>query len=277
MVSMSMMRGNPRTGWGCSGAASSILASAPPSPLAPHVESGLVSEVQEIPVKEARGVPEVSHKRRGEDPVSQRKKDRLKPPTLRRKPKLVRELCSASARVDGRDYHAIRMCNLPEKAPDAPLEVDLRPLTHVMLVWQNGEASAKYIQVTLIPRLTTDLYTLPSKVLMDGAAKAMVLAALFDRVHDAGWVITSLDSKVNLLCQEVQGLKEGGDPDAVAVAEVRASEAQSLVEHLRVELDEARHPGVEIELDPFASLPEDDDAPMADEQPFDDSLPSLEE
>ncbi|RRT46600.1 hypothetical protein B296_00048683 [Ensete ventricosum] len=39
----------------------------------------------------------------------------------------------------------------------------------------------------------------------------------------------------------------------------------------------ARHPGVEIELDPFASLPEDDDMPMADEQPFNDSLPLPEE
>ncbi|RWW63196.1 hypothetical protein BHE74_00029638 [Ensete ventricosum] len=35
---------------------------------------------------------------------------------------------------------------------------------------------------------------------------------------------------------------------------------------------EARHPGVEIELDPFATLPED-----TDEQPFDDSLPRPEE
>ncbi|RWV92940.1 hypothetical protein GW17_00044640, partial [Ensete ventricosum] len=56
------------------------------------------------------------------------------PPAPRRKPKSVKELCSASAGVDDRDYHAIRMCNLPEKAPDAPLEADLRPLTQGMLV-----------------------------------------------------------------------------------------------------------------------------------------------
>ncbi|RRT56832.1 hypothetical protein B296_00036423, partial [Ensete ventricosum] len=40
---------------------------------------------------------------------------------------------------------------------------------------------------------------------------------------------------------------------------------------------EARHPGVEIELDPFVTLPEDADIPMVDEQPFDDSLPPPEE
>ncbi|RRT81830.1 hypothetical protein B296_00021216, partial [Ensete ventricosum] len=134
---------------------------------------------------------------RWEDPVGQRKRDRRKSPrkadrvaakgkspadvseeplASRRRPKSVRELCSANARVDGRDYHAIRMCNIPEKAPVGPLEADLRPLTHGMLVWQNGEASAKYIQGTLIPRLAIDLYTLSSEVLIDGAVKAMVLS-----------------------------------------------------------------------------------------------------
>ncbi|RRT33300.1 hypothetical protein B296_00043503 [Ensete ventricosum] len=40
---------------------------------------------------------------------------------------------------------------------------------------------------------------------------------------------------------------------------------------------QARHPGVETELDPFVTLPEDADVTMADEQPFDDSLSSPEE
>ncbi|RRT44261.1 hypothetical protein B296_00044344 [Ensete ventricosum] len=60
-------------------------------------------------------------------------------PILRQKSKSVRELCSASVGVDGRDYHAIRMCNLLERAPEAPLDVDLRPLTHGMIVWQDRE------------------------------------------------------------------------------------------------------------------------------------------
>ncbi|RZS27997.1 hypothetical protein BHM03_00061545, partial [Ensete ventricosum] len=157
------------------------------------------------------------------------------PPAPRQRPKSVRELCSARAGVDGRDYHAIRMCNLPEQASDAPLDPDLRPLTHGTPVWQSGEASTTYIRGVLLPRLASDLYTLPSEVLMDGAAKAMVLnqhyqATLFDRVHEAGWVITSLDDKVTLLRQELQDLKEGENPDAVAAAEVRATEAQSLAE-----------------------------------------------
>ncbi|RWW53628.1 hypothetical protein BHE74_00039875 [Ensete ventricosum] len=153
--------------------ASRALASTPtPSPRA---ESGSASEVQEISVEEAtrrplgeeaRGAPEVPCKRQAEDPTIDRKKDWCKshheadrsaakgkglvdtaeePPAPRRKPKSVRELCSATSGVDGRDYHAIQMCSLSKRAPDAPLDIDLTPLTHRMWVWLDGEASTRYI------------------------------------------------------------------------------------------------------------------------------------
>ncbi|RRT60565.1 hypothetical protein B296_00031899 [Ensete ventricosum] len=121
------------------------------------------------------------------------------------------------------------------------------------------EASTKYIRAIHVPRLASDLYTLPSEALMDGAAKAMVLtfilqsqhyqAALFDRVHDAGRIITLMDNRVDLR-KEVQRLKEGGVPDAVAMVEARASKAQSLADNIQTELDEAswRHELVEMEL-----------------------------
>ncbi|RRT75106.1 hypothetical protein B296_00011141 [Ensete ventricosum] len=362
----------------CPGTAPPIPAPAPPPPLIPPAEFGSASDVQEIPIEEAEGVPEASRKRRGGDSTGQKRKDRRKsphkadrasrgkgstdasvePPAPRQRPKSVRELCSAQAGVDGRNYHAIRMCNLSEQAYDAPLDPNLRPLTHGTPVWQSGEASVTYIRGMLLPRLASDLYTLPSEVLMDGAAKAMVL--------------------MSLLRQELHDLKEGRNPDAVAAAEARAAEAQSIVERLQLELNEAnnrrasakaeleqsrsesasqerqlvdlrerlgdsedqlrgtraqvrqmeielldlarskealredlpkraieeynespgfemglvrmgrvsleygyqlaltrlqaRHPGVEIELDPFVTLPEDADVVMADEQPFDDSL-----
>ncbi|RRT73834.1 hypothetical protein B296_00023689 [Ensete ventricosum] len=173
MVSMSLMRDNPKVGGGHSGIVSSALAPTPtPSPRA---ESGSTSEVQEIPVEEAtrrpsreeaRGAPKVPYKRQAKDPTVDRKKDQCKshheadrsatkgkgpvdtaeePPAPRRKPKSMRELCSATSRVDGRDYHAIRMCSLPKHAPDTPLDIDLMPLTHRMWVWPDGEASTRYI------------------------------------------------------------------------------------------------------------------------------------
>ncbi|RRT42263.1 hypothetical protein B296_00053372 [Ensete ventricosum] len=76
------------------------------------------------------------------------------------------------------------MCNLPERASDAALNPDLRPLTHGTPVWQSGEASA------------------------------------------IGW-----------------------EPDAVVEAEVRTTEAQSLVEHLGVERDEANDRRASVEAD----------------------------
>ncbi|RZR70467.1 hypothetical protein BHM03_00000075 [Ensete ventricosum] len=165
------------------------------------------------------------------------------------------------------------MSSLPERAPDAPLEIDLAPLTYGDGIWLDGEASAKYIRATQIPKLASDLYTLPSEVLMDGATKAMVLSqhyqvALFDRVHDAGRVITSMDNRVDLLRKEVQRLKEGGDPDAVAAVEARASEAQSLADNLQTELEEAnrRRESVEAELGEARGLLADLRRQLADSQ-----------
>ncbi|RZS00916.1 hypothetical protein BHM03_00030701 [Ensete ventricosum] len=221
----------------------------------------------EIPIEEARGALEASRKQGGGgggggDSVGQKKKDRRKSPhkadrasrgkgpvdtsdelpAPRQRPKSVMELCSAHAGVDGRDYHAIRMCNFSEQASDAPLDPDLRPLTHGTPVWQSGEASATYIRGVLLPRLASDLYTLPSE-------NQHYQAALFNRVHDAGQVITSLDGKVTLLRQELQDLKEGGIPDAMVAVEVRAAVAQSLAEHLRVELNEANDRRASVEAD----------------------------
>ncbi|RRT71505.1 hypothetical protein B296_00018852 [Ensete ventricosum] len=76
---------------------------------------------------------------KGKEPVDLAKET----PTPRWKPKSVRELCSASAGVDGWDYHAIWMCNLPERAPNVPLEIDLTPLTHGTWIWLDGEASTR--------------------------------------------------------------------------------------------------------------------------------------
>ncbi|RWW07014.1 hypothetical protein GW17_00029620 [Ensete ventricosum] len=180
--------------------------------------------------------------------------------------------------------------------------------------------------------------------------------ALMDRVHDVSRVITSLDNKSEILQEEIKKLKDGGNPNAVALAEWQAIEAQALAENLKTKLEEAtreweslekemgkvqgtlydlrgqlgetgsqladcreqlvdfeeqlrniqtqvremedellkltramydyqlalarlraRHPGVEIEEDPFTLLLEDADIPMAKEQPFDDSLPPIEE
>ncbi|RRT47657.1 hypothetical protein B296_00028314 [Ensete ventricosum] len=365
--------------------------SRPPSP-------GLPPTCRRFPLRRPGVRQRLLGNDRGGDSVGHKKKDRckfphkadratrgkgpadtsVKSPAPRQRPKSVRELCSAPAGVDGRGYHAIRMCNLHEQASNAPLDPDLRPLTHGTSVWQSWEASANTSEACC-SRGWRQICTL----FRPSFQNQHYQVALFDRVHDVGRVITSLDGKMTLLRQELQDLKEGGNPNVVAAVEVRAAKAQSLAEHLRVELDkangrrasveadlekarsgstnlerqladlrerlgdsegqlrsakaqvrqmetklldlarskealredlpkrafeeykespgfemglvrmgrvsleygyqlalarlQARHPGVEIKLDPFVTLPEDADVTMADEQPFDDSLPSPEE
>ncbi|RZS05616.1 hypothetical protein BHM03_00036156 [Ensete ventricosum] len=192
----------------------------------------------EIPSEEAtRKMPEVSGKHPIEAPSGQWKKAKVlgrhksrhegeksksratkgkKPttsieetPTPRVRSKSVKEL-STHPGEDGRDYHVIRVSSRPEHAPDAPLEVHLSQLTHIMWIWQDGEASANH----------------------------HYFMALFDRVHDFGRVIIALDNKSDVLRKEVQKLKAGGDPDTVVVVEQWGSEAQPLVDCLKNELEE---------------------------------------
>ncbi|RRT39618.1 hypothetical protein B296_00057019, partial [Ensete ventricosum] len=185
-----------------------------------------------------------------------RAKDLLTPPKRhdsQAETKVGEKAIQRPPRSGQRDYHAIRMSSLPERTLDVPLE-DLAPLTYEAGIWLDREALTKYIRAKQIPRLASDLYTLSSKVLMDRAVKAMVLSALpydlIDWVHNVGRVVTSMDNRVDLLRKEVQRMKEGGDPDAVAVVEAQASEAQSLADNLQIELDEAsRHrESMEMEL-----------------------------
>ncbi|RWW43172.1 hypothetical protein BHE74_00051193 [Ensete ventricosum] len=62
--------------------------------------------------------------------------------------------------------------------------------------------------------------------------------ALVDRIDDAGWVISIVDNKAKGLRKEIADLRVRSGLEAVAAAEQRASEAQALVDHLRVELKE---------------------------------------
>ncbi|RRT62183.1 hypothetical protein B296_00005148 [Ensete ventricosum] len=63
--------------------------------------------------------------------------------------------------------------------------------------------------------------------------------ALFDRVHDAGRLITFMDYRIKQLQEELNALKFDGGPEAVAKAEERASELQEELEKTRRERDEA--------------------------------------
>ncbi|RRT46298.1 hypothetical protein B296_00039157 [Ensete ventricosum] len=168
MVSLSLTRDNHKVGGGRLGIVSSTPATAPTPAL--RAESRSPSEVQEIPIEEATR-RSASRATNGKGPTGPTEET----PTPRPKSRSMRELCSVHPGVDDRDYHAIRMSNLPDHAPDAPLEQNLMPLTYREGIWLDGEALVKYIRATQIPKLASNLYTLSSELLMDEAAKAMVL------------------------------------------------------------------------------------------------------
>ncbi|RWV78869.1 hypothetical protein GW17_00060084 [Ensete ventricosum] len=61
---------------------------------------------------------------------------------------------------------------------------------------------------------------------------------LFDRVHDAGRLITFMDYRVKQLQEELDALKSKGGPEAVAEAEERASELREKLEKTKRERGE---------------------------------------
>ncbi|RZS26807.1 hypothetical protein BHM03_00060208 [Ensete ventricosum] len=62
--------------------------------------------------------------------------------------------------------------------------------------------------------------------------------ALFDRVHDAGRLITFMDYQIKQLLEELDAMKSNGGPEAVAKAEERASELQEDLEKTKRERGE---------------------------------------
>ncbi|RRT39855.1 hypothetical protein B296_00058847 [Ensete ventricosum] len=316
-LSGSLMRGNPRVGGGCLGTASSALALAPT--LTQRVESSSASEVQEIPTEEVTrrpsreegpGVPEVPRKWQAEDSADHRKKDRCKlhqeadrsaakgkgpadtkeePPTPRRKPKSMRELCSASAGVDGWDYHAIRMLDFLRNEvqrlkeggdPDAVAAVEARALEaqslveHLRVELDKASRCRESMEVEL-EGAREELVNL-QRQLADSRGELTELRGQLD--DSESWLRSARTQdtlRADLPKRAIEDYNKSPEFEMGIIWMGRGSLEygyQLALARLR-----AQHPGVEIEQDSFAPLPKDDDVPMADEQPFDDSLPPPEE
>ncbi|RWV85379.1 hypothetical protein GW17_00052829 [Ensete ventricosum] len=173
------------------------------------------------------------------------------------------------------------MCNLPEQASDAPLDPDFRPLTHETPL---DEANRRRASVE------ADL----EKARSESASLERQLADLRERLGDsegqlrrARAQVRQMETKLLDLARSKEALREDLPKRVVEKYKESPGFKMSLVRMGRVSLEygyqlaltrlQARHSGVEIELDPFVTLPEDVDVPMVDEQPFDDSQPPPEE
>ncbi|RWW57026.1 hypothetical protein BHE74_00036221 [Ensete ventricosum] len=72
-----------------------------------------------------------------------------------------------------------------------------------------------------------------------GKLKNSTKMVLFDRVHDAGQLITFMDYHITSLQQEIDAVKSGGGPEAIVAAEEHASELEKELERMKHEQDEA--------------------------------------
>ncbi|RWW67082.1 hypothetical protein BHE74_00025495 [Ensete ventricosum] len=144
-----------------------------------------------------------------------------------RRPRSVKELSRTSAGEEDMGYYTLRMTNLLLSEHDTPLEARWSMLKQGTKIWVNEAASGEYARGVLIPRLAVDLYSSSSEPLVDRALKSTVLG----------------------LKREIVDLRVRLGPEAVVVAEQRASEAQALVDHLKVEFKEADRHRVSLETE----------------------------
>ncbi|RRT67713.1 hypothetical protein B296_00017274 [Ensete ventricosum] len=221
--------------------------------------------------------------------------------TLRR-PRSMKDLFKTKVHKDDVGYYTLLMSDLGHQDPEKEMKARWKGLKNSTKVWNNSSVAEEFERGLLHPQLAWELYMLPS----DGSSSLVELLisccfvqsqhfqmALFDRVHDAGWLITFMDYRLKQLQEELDALKSDGGPKAVAKAEERAAlestraklPRQTITEYkeffgfkeglermgrvtyeygYRVTLVcfHARYPDAEVEEDPFTIHPEDDLVPM---------------
>ncbi|RWV78412.1 hypothetical protein GW17_00060627 [Ensete ventricosum] len=185
------------------------------------------------------------------------------------RPRSMKDLLKTKVHKDGAKILYPANVQTGHQDPDKEMKARWRGLKNSMKVWNDSSTVEEFERGLLHPQLARELYTLPSEVLLARAAKEMVLIssrplsryckfsfcqalinycsvqsqhfqmALFDRVHDAGRLITFMDYRISQLQQELDTLKSGEGPEAVAKAEERTSELGQELEKTKRERDEA--------------------------------------
>ncbi|RZS25356.1 hypothetical protein BHM03_00058542 [Ensete ventricosum] len=154
------------------------------------------------------------------------------------RPRSMKDLLKTKVHKGDAGYYALLMSDLGHQDPEKEMKARWKGLKNSTKVWNNSSAAEEFERGLLHPQLARELYTLPLEVLMARAAKEMVLVALFDRVHDAGRLITFMDYWVKQLQEEINALKSKGGPEAVAEAEECASELREELEKTKRERGE---------------------------------------
>ncbi|THU55185.1 hypothetical protein C4D60_Mb11t03890 [Musa balbisiana] len=193
----------------------------------------------------------------------------------------IRELCRLPVEGEDEPYLARAIGAIPRGEAADPLVGRWEGLTRGNRVWAEGDCAAGFIRGRLHPDIARDLYILPSEALLSKSAKSLLwisdvlsfvcmrsdrlcsdslclqghhyAAALMDRVRDAGRVIATLGAHNAELRRQVDEVRAGAGPEAVAAAERRASSLEAEVERLRSELQASAERGVELQTQLEAS------------------------
>ncbi|RRT77486.1 hypothetical protein B296_00019186 [Ensete ventricosum] len=158
----------------------------------------------------------------------------------------MRELCHTPIVDKDEGYHALRMIDLPPRDPDAPMVTRWSTLKNSSKVWLDGASSVEYEWGVLLPHLVFNMYASPSEVPIERAMKSLVL------------VISVMDNRIDGLHREIEELKVGSGPEAIAVVEQHVVDFQAESQSYRVALAQfwARYPDLEVKENPFTILPE---------------------
>ncbi|RWW82731.1 hypothetical protein BHE74_00008791 [Ensete ventricosum] len=130
------------------------------------------------------------------------------------RPRSMKDLFKTKVHKDDVGYYTLQMSDLGHQDPDKEMKARWRGLKNSTKVWNDSSAAEEFERGLLHSQLARELYTLPSEVLLAQAAKEMVL-------------------------QELDTLKFGEGPEAVAKAEERASELGQELKKTKWERDEA--------------------------------------
>ncbi|THU55153.1 hypothetical protein C4D60_Mb11t03560 [Musa balbisiana] len=153
----------------------------------------------------------------------------------------IHDLCRLPVGTPGETYQARAMGGLPEGQPSDPLVARWEGLTRGDRVWADGEAAAAFSRGGLYPNMARELYVLPSDVLLSKSTKSLLwghhyAAALMDRVRDAGRALGVLIDRNIELHRQIEEVRTGVAPEAVAAAEQRASDLDAEVTRLKSEV-----------------------------------------
>nr|XP_018683052.1 PREDICTED: uncharacterized protein LOC108953127 [Musa acuminata subsp. malaccensis] len=207
----------------------------------PGIEAAPLEVEAGRPLKKAKTTPsrgpEAGHRRGGAGPS---RRVTGKGP----RPVSVRDLCRLPA-GDGEPFLTRLASEIPLAESGEPLVARWEGLSRGDRVWARGDPSAAFLRGALHPDMARDLYILPSDALLNKSAQSLVwglhyATTLMDRVRDVGRVIGGLANRNAELVRQVEEVRAGAGPEAVAAAEQRAADLEAEAARLRSELEASK-------------------------------------